>query len=358
MVWDTYPLDYRSEEINAVINAALSGDSVSLVGLSGAGKSNLVGFLANRWGDIAGDDHNKLEFTLVDCNQITDKTPNAFYKSIRLAMGDKSETSSESESLGDLLNERCQSSDAVQCILFDRFDYLGTSLSENVANNLRAFRDQNKYKLSYVIATRHELDGHSELSELFYGSSIWLGSLSASNASWSARSFADRKNLNWEDAEIEALIEISQGYPSMLRAVCEAYADISTLDADKLITHPAVQRRVTEFWADNPTDEEIKLSGLSDHPLLMAARPHQFDTTALTAKEHVLLNYFISHPNTVCEKNDLIEAVWPEDKIYTEGVRDDSLAQLVRRLRKKLEKDPSKPRYFQTAPGRGYRFTP
>ncbi|HLE30620.1 MAG TPA: helix-turn-helix domain-containing protein [Anaerolineales bacterium] len=38
------------------------------------------------------------------------------------------------------------------------------------------------------------------------------------------------------------------------------------------------------------------------------------------------------------------------------GVRDDSLAQLVRRLREKIEPDPANPRHIHTVPGRGYRF--
>ena len=53
-----------------------------------------------------------------------------------------------------------------------------------------------------------------------------------------------------------------------------------------------------------------------------------------------------------------MRAVWPEDFIFEQGVRDDSLAQLVRRLRIKIEPDPSQPKYIQTVPGRGYIFKP
>jgi two-component system KDP operon response regulator KdpE len=60
----------------------------------------------------------------------------------------------------------------------------------------------------------------------------------------------------------------------------------------------------------------------------------------------------------VCEKDDLIRAAWPEDRAFLEGLRDDSLAQLVRRLRKKIEPDPSNPRHIHTIPGRGYRYRP
>jgi DNA-binding winged helix-turn-helix (wHTH) protein len=89
----------------------------------------------------------------------------------------------------------------------------------------------------------------------------------------------------------------------------------------------------------------------------MAGRAPTFDTSHLTAKENSLLRYFLSHPDEVCEKDDLIRAVWPEDKVFERGVRDDSLAQLVRRLREKIEPDPANPHYIHTVPGRGYRFT-
>jgi DNA-binding response OmpR family regulator len=51
-----------------------------------------------------------------------------------------------------------------------------------------------------------------------------------------------------------------------------------------------------------------------------------------------------------------VHAVWPEDVIYEQGVRDESLAQLVRRLRVKIELDPNEPHFIHTIPGRGYMF--
>jgi hypothetical protein len=55
-------------------------------------------------------------------------------------------------------------------------------------------------------------------------------------------------------------------------------------------------------------------------------------------------------------KAQLARAVWSEDRVYSRGVRDDSLAQLVRRLREKIEPDPAHPRFILTVPGRGYRY--
>jgi DNA-binding response OmpR family regulator len=127
-----------------------------------------------------------------------------------------------------------------------------------------------------------------------------------------------------------------------------------------LSRHPAVTRRASEFWADEPDERALRQSGLWGQPLLDAARPQMagldIDASQLTAKENLLLEYFVQHAGEVCEKDELVRAVWPEDVIYEQGVRDESLAQLVRRLRVKIEPDPGEPRYIHTAPGRGYIF--
>ncbi|MEZ4709232.1 MAG: helix-turn-helix domain-containing protein [Caldilineaceae bacterium] len=57
----------------------------------------------------------------------------------------------------------------------------------------------------------------------------------------------------------------------------------------------------------------------------------------------------------VCSKDVLMNAIWPEDAML-QGVRDDRLAQLVKRLREKIEIDASNPAHVLTVRGRGYRF--
>jgi DNA-binding winged helix-turn-helix (wHTH) protein len=76
----------------------------------------------------------------------------------------------------------------------------------------------------------------------------------------------------------------------------------------------------------------------------------------LTAKEHALFSYLADHAGQVCEKDSLIQNVWAEDRVFEQGVRDESLAQLARRLRLKIEPDPSNPVHLLTVPGRGYRL--
>jgi DNA-binding response OmpR family regulator len=189
--------------------------------------------------------------------------------------------------------------------------------------------------------------------------------LSESDARWNVRRYAARRGLVWETAIEDQLLTVSAGYPSFLRAACEAHAAGAGLELASLAAHPAVQARVEEFLADQPTEAELQLAGLANAPLLKAVLAFTAAPTApaalsasLTAKEARLLSYFQTHPHIICEKDDLIRAVWPEDKVFERGVRDDSLAQLVRRLREKIEVEAAHPRHICTAAGRGYRYEP
>jgi hypothetical protein len=177
-------------------------------------------------------------------------------------------------------------------LLFSRFDDLARD--QAFSGNLRALRDAHKYRLTFVTATRHPLPPRTELSELFYANTLWLGPLSESDARWNVNQYAGRKGLKWDEAISQSLISVSRGYPSLLRAVCEAHADGANPDVDGLSPHPVVRARVDEFWADNPTDDEVQRSGLENLLLLMAGRPLKgifdaltFDTSHLTAKENL-----------------------------------------------------------------------
>ena len=74
----------------------------------------------------------------------------------------------------------------------------------------------------------------------------------------------------------------------------------------------------------------------------------------LTPKEFDLFVFMARHPNRVLEHRTLLGAVWGEN------CEDQSeyLRVFVGQLRKKLETDPSNPRYFVTEPWVGYRFNP
>lgn len=358
-VWDAYPNDYRSSEMLAIQAATSAGECVSIVGLSGSGKSNLAGFLTHRC------HHEAVEYLLVDGNRAQPCNTEGWMALIGRSL-DQAKIAPSEPNQGKAIEQAIEAhlvkNDRGLCLVLDRYDALEGQEQNAVSGELRALRDLFKYQLTYVTATRRPLDPASELAELFYAHTLWLKPLSASDALWTAGYFAARRRLAWDKTELQALAAVSWGYPSILRGCCEAYAQGCTLDPDSLMAHPSVQQRVEEFWADHPTPEMLRLSGLEGHPLLGGHKPIPTPAPAdgldieLTALEHRLLTFLQAHPGQICTKDDLIHAVWPEDRVIS-GLRDDSLAQLVRRLRQKIEPDPSNPSHILTVPGRGYRYT-
>ena len=75
-------------------------------------------------------------------------------------------------------------------------------------------------------------------------------------------------------------------------------------------------------------------------------------TSRLTAKEFDLLSYFLIRPNKTISHRELLQAVWGPD--YGEEL--EYLRVFINRLRKKIEPDPSNPRFLVTDAWAGYRF--
>jgi two-component system KDP operon response regulator KdpE len=74
----------------------------------------------------------------------------------------------------------------------------------------------------------------------------------------------------------------------------------------------------------------------------------------LTPKEFDLFVYMAKHPNRVLTHAALLEAVWGQ----ASQEQPEYLRVFMGQLRKKLEPDPSNPRYLVTEPWVGYRFNP
>jgi DNA-binding response OmpR family regulator len=75
--------------------------------------------------------------------------------------------------------------------------------------------------------------------------------------------------------------------------------------------------------------------------------------TLLTAREFDLLSYMALRPRRAFRREELLEDVWGFEYGDTATV-----TVHIRRLREKIEKDPSNPRWVKTVWGVGYRFDP
>jgi DNA-binding response OmpR family regulator len=74
----------------------------------------------------------------------------------------------------------------------------------------------------------------------------------------------------------------------------------------------------------------------------------------LTAREFDLLLFLARHAGQVFSREQLMDAVWDYDFAGDSG----TVTVHMRRLREKVEEDPSRPRYLKTVWGVGYKFEP
>ncbi len=73
----------------------------------------------------------------------------------------------------------------------------------------------------------------------------------------------------------------------------------------------------------------------------------------LSAMEYKILKYFIIHLGEVISRDKLLDEVWGYDSYPTTRTVDNYILS----LRKKIEEDPSKPKYLKTIYTAGYKFT-
>ncbi|OVE53730.1 DNA-binding response regulator [Bacillus badius] len=133
--------------------------------------------------------------------------------------------------------------------------------------------------------------------------------------------------------------------------------------ADDYITKPfsmielaarvkALIRRATLYTvARQPEQAAIEVGDLLIHSTNFSVQKRGVDIK-LTAKEFQILNLLAAKPERVFTKAQLYTQVWNEDYFGDENV----INVHIRRLREKIEDDPSAPRYIQTVWGIGYKL--
>jgi two-component system, OmpR family, response regulator ResD len=100
-------------------------------------------------------------------------------------------------------------------------------------------------------------------------------------------------------------------------------------------------------------EEPITFDGLELDPVARRVSVHG-EEAQLTVREFDLLFHFMRHPGQVFSRDQLMDSVW-RYSFYTDT---STVTVHVRRLRSKIEDDPSSPRWLQTVWGVGYRFQP
>lgn len=305
--------------------------------------------------------------------------------------------------------------------LFDRFDQYQKLATVEFFLNLRTLRSLAKYRFAVVFTLdrplEQTLDGsiYREFYEFFIGHVVYLPLWDKPTEEFRL-SYLEKmagKSLNIKTKE--KMLFLTGGHGKLTKVAAEAI--ISSLhppggkQLEKfLLSQPDIQGSLAEIWHTlSPLEKEVlekvvhgdkleenvalnyliclnlvKKAGkagifeltiplfgdylqnrVSEGEEKIFYRPETNEilkgdkviSDGFTAQEFRLLKYLLENPGRVCEREEIIRAVWPETK-SAEGISDEAIDQMVFRLRKKTEGDPKNPQHLQTLKGRGFKFIP
>ena len=298
------PLTYRADLLGAVMPALQAGECCSLVGTSGAGKSNLVRFLQrpdvqqHYWGDAP------TWMILVDTNGLVfEDTPDEYavaelmiHRLIRESERrglDRAEIDDFDERYRHLAEHHnsllamrylericgrlCEGHGLRLIFLFDQFEDVWKSGNARLFLHLRHLRDEFKYRLNYLALTRDRLQQIRERTrddladvesfwELFTSHTYGLGPYNSADASSMIDRIAARSSIAVNDHVRTLVITASGGHSGLLRALFWALQsdhELQALDPNELLHTPTVAEECAKIWHDLLPEEQRTLCAIA-----------------------------------------------------------------------------------------------
>lgn len=111
----------------------------------------------------------------------------------------------------------------------------------------------------------------------------------------------------------------------------------------------ALLRRTEKYKSNN---QQVESNGIKIHLLEGTAYKNE-NALDLTSGEYKLLCFLMENPNIVLSKDQILEKLWDVNGNYIDN---NSVTVYIRRLRVKIEDNPSQPKMIQTIRGLGYKW--
>ncbi len=287
-------------------------------------------------------------------------------------------------------------------LILNRFDRLKDVVTPEFFDNLISLRDASKYKMSFVFTGYRELKTLSPSVFQYAGSSgfsqiMYIKPAIYSDSSVVADAIKKRYSLDLSPEKNKKIIELAGGHIQYLRLCLlnlHEFFKQKTGLTDSFISRLKNDERITflseELWESlNDQEKEIlkkivakkRLSSyekqnlayvektgfiykekkrwrifsplFSDYIERIIESKTNGHGTEFTKQEYKLYKYLASHENSICERDTIINEVWPESKEW--GATDWSLDKLIARVRQKLQKQNSHKQII-TIRTRGYKL--
>ena len=100
------------------------------------------------------------------------------------------------------------------------------------------------------------------------------------------------------------------------------------------------------------SSQEVESNGIKIHLLEGIAYKNE-NALDLTSGEYKLLCFLMENPNIILSKDQILEKLWDINGNYIDN---NSVTVYIRRLRVKIEDNPSQPKMIQTIRGLGYKW--
>lgn len=288
-------------------------------------------------------------------------------------------------------------------LFLTRFDRLKDAVTPEFFNNLQALKDATHQKLSYVFTSYRDLD--TLVSGVFHRKEFSMFShimaippMLSEDRRVAFRTLEERYGLTLDKTLVEAIIELSGGHLQYLQLAFlvlqehtqkpKTKEDVErmllgderiTLQSEelwesltekekailvKILEKQAISKEDREsaayLWdigmvASQKKEEALFSPLFAGFVLSQEKKSEKGNSIEFSKKEHLLFQYLQEHLNDICEREEIVDIVWPEYKEY--GVSDWSIDRLVARVRGKLRKQKSMYEIV-TIRTRGYKLIP
>ncbi|MCP4538379.1 MAG: winged helix-turn-helix domain-containing protein [Chloroflexi bacterium] len=447
--WKSYRFTYRAREMQALADWVWAGQSGSVIGLAGAGKSNVLGFLCHRpevFQSYLPPQADPVALIPIDLNNLPSNRLATFYRVILRSFYEVRDRFDQplQQTVADLYLENRATRDPFLAqsalrelllqfqvqqmkvvLVMDRFDKFGQTATSQMLDTLRGLRDSFKDILCYIVGMRQEMiylfdpTALGEMYEILDTHVCWVGPMGDTDA----RRLIAEETLTiptpLDEAGTAHILALTGGYPALLKAACHWWLSVPDSPPTAewtavLLAERSIQSRMEEIWTGLTQEERRALSEVQMRRAADVGGQHSYALSGLAAKglvqrtdagwrvfadlfaayvadaegqsggkiwldettdelyqgqtvlgdlsplERAVLHFLVQHSRIRHTKTDLIVNTWP-DELRRQGVTDDSLYQVIRELRKRIEPNPAKPCYIVTWRGRpegGYQFFP